>query len=226
MTYDRRPDNLVDAGLFDPRAGAFTTKEGFRGSAPDDRDSAGLGAGAAYLVCRRAWLGAGRLGSGADPEPVPRSSAGVGYFLPVRVPRPKRGFEHLGPRGSDVCWPHRRGNRDQTELSCAPAFHFFGFVGCGLDTDASRAKGVTRGPAGTTALSRAPAAWLRDSRPSRTCDRHVPARDSVTPTRRGRSPDRLSSKGRNYLGGYSVSWPGCVSKGRQKDKVSAHAPGF
>ena len=218
MTYDRDPDGLVDIGSFDPRADAFPTQDGFRGSAPRDWDGGGLCAGATYLSCRQVRLGTGRLGSGADLEPVPRSSAGVGHCQSVRDPRPGRGFEHLGPRGSDACWPHRRGGGDQLDPSCAPASRYIGFVGRCSIADASRAKGVTRDPAGTTAQFRGPAAWLRAFKPPHACDRLVPARDSVLPTRYGRSPDRLSPTGRNYLGGHSVAWLGCVSRAGSKTK--------
>ena len=197
---------------------ALPTPTGSRGSAPEDLDFASPDAGAAYLNCRRIRLDAGRLNSGADPEPVPGSPAGVAHCLPVRVPRPERGFEHLGSRASDACWPHRRGCRERSDLSCAPASRFIGLAGSGLDAGTARAKGVTRGPDGTIAQCRGPAAWLRAFRPSRACDRHVPARDPVIPTRRGRSPDRLSPKGRNRFGGHSGAWPRCVSTAGSKTK--------
>ncbi len=167
---------------------------------------------------RRACLGAWRLGSGAGPDPVPGPSAGAWPDLPVRGPRPERGFEHLGPRGGDACWPHHRGGRDQSVLYCAPASPLVGLAGCGVDAGVARARSVTRGRAGTTAQSRGPAPWLHVSGPLRACDRQVPARDSVTPTRRGRSPDSLSPKGRNCLGGHSGAWPGFVSKAGSKTK--------
>ncbi len=45
LTYDKDPDSLVDIGLFDPRAGAFPTQEGFRGWSGGARDSFFLGPG-------------------------------------------------------------------------------------------------------------------------------------------------------------------------------------
>lgn len=174
---------------------------------------------------RRACLGAGRIGSGADPDSVPRSSAGAWPDLPVRVPRPERGFEHLGPRGGDACWPHHRRGRDQSVLSCAPASPFIGLAGCGVDTGVARARSITRGLAGTTAQSLGPPPWLYVFKPLHACDLQVPARDFVTPTRRGRSPHSMSSKRRSCLGTYFGAWLSCVSKSRPQDKVSAHAPG-
>ena len=218
MTHDGDPDSLFDFGIYDPRAIAFPARKGFRGPAPEDRDCAGPGARAAYLDRRRACPGAGRLRSGAGPEPVPEYSAGVGHYLPVRIPRPEQGFEHLGPRGSDACWPHRRGGRDRSDLSCAPASRCVGFAGSGFDAGASCAKDVRRGLAGTTVKFREPAAWLRVFRPPRAFDRRVPARDPVIPTRRGRPLDRLSPKRRNRLGGHSGAWPGCMPESSNKTK--------
>ena len=148
----------------------------------------------------------------------PRSSAGAWPDLPVRVPRPERGFEHLGPRGGDACWPHHRGGRERSVLSCAPASPLVEFAGRGVDTGVSRARSVTRGLAGTTAQSRGPAPWLHDFNPLHACDLQVPARDSVTPTRRGRSPQSLSSKSRSCPGACFGAWPSCASKAGSKTK--------
>ena len=167
---------------------------------------------------RRACPGVMRLGSGADPDPVPRSSAGDWPDLPVRVPRPGRGFEHLGPHGRDPCRPHHRGGGDQSVPSCAPAFPFAGSFGCGVDAGVTRAGSVTRGLAETTARSRGPAPWLHVFKPLRPCDRQAPARHSVTPTRRERSPDSLPPMGRNGPGGYSGAWLCGVSKAGSKTK--------
>ena len=46
-TYERSPDNLVDIGLLDPRAGAFPAQKGFRGWSGGARDSFFLGPGEA-----------------------------------------------------------------------------------------------------------------------------------------------------------------------------------
>ena len=43
ITYDRGPDNLIDIGLFDPRASAFPTQAGFRGWSGGARDRFFLG---------------------------------------------------------------------------------------------------------------------------------------------------------------------------------------
>lgn len=218
LTHDRNADSLVDSGVFDPRAGARPTRDGLRGSARRDRDCAIPGAWATYPCFRQACLDTGRLGSGAAPGPVPGSSAAAGHCLPVRDRRPERGIEDPGPRGSDVRRPHRRGGRDQSDSSSAPASRFTGSVGSGSDAGPARANGVARGPAGTDGQFRGPGARLRVSRPSRVWDRLVPARDSVMPARRGRSPDRLSPKGRNRLGGNSGAWQGCVPRAGSKTK--------
>lgn len=218
MAHDRDPDSLVGVGAFDPQACALPAPTGSRASAPEDRDCAGPGTGAAYLDCRRIRLDAGRLTSRADPEPVPGSPAGVGHCPPVRVPRPGRGFEHPEPRGSTAFRPHRRGCRELSGLPCAQASRFIGFGGSGPDADAARAQGVMRGPPGTNAQCRGPAARLHAFRPSRACDRSVSARDPVIPTRLGHSPDRLSPKGRSCLGRHSCAWPGSVSTAGSKTK--------
>ena len=51
---------------------------------------------------RRAGLGAGCLGAGADPEPAAGPAGAVRPDLPVRRPRPERGRAHQRPRGGDV----------------------------------------------------------------------------------------------------------------------------
>ena len=45
IAYDRGPDNLIDIGLFDPRACAFPTQTGFRGWSGGARDRFFLGSG-------------------------------------------------------------------------------------------------------------------------------------------------------------------------------------
>ena len=70
MTFDRYPDSLVDIGLFDPRAGTSPTQEGICESVPMDKDPVGGRTRAAHIDCRGACLGAARIVSGADPEPV------------------------------------------------------------------------------------------------------------------------------------------------------------
>jgi hypothetical protein len=47
---------------------------------------------------RRADLGAGRVGAGADPEPAARAAARAGLELPVHHPQHRRGRVHRRPR--------------------------------------------------------------------------------------------------------------------------------
>ena len=64
ITCDRGPDSLVDIGLFDPRAGASPTQEGFRGWSGGARDSPFLGPGVAtpgYVAEEIALSGRGEI---------------------------------------------------------------------------------------------------------------------------------------------------------------------
>jgi hypothetical protein len=60
---------------------------------------------------RRADLGAGRVGAGADPEPAARAAARAGRVLPVHHPQHRRGRVHRRPRGGDAGRAHRGAGR-------------------------------------------------------------------------------------------------------------------
>ena len=59
IAYDRGPESLIDIGLFDPRAGAFPTREGFRGWSGGARDRFFLGPDSATpgYVAGKMWPG-------------------------------------------------------------------------------------------------------------------------------------------------------------------------
>ena len=126
------------------------------------RAGAGGRTGAANL--RRAGVGAGRVGAGADHQPAGGPAAAVRADVPVHRARPIAGAAHQPPGGRDVPGQARRsgGERGAVRQSAAP-------VHAGADVRHSSARPrrggdpCARGAAGGAAESRQPSRGVRVS---------------------------------------------------------------
>ena len=217
LTYYRYADSLVEFGLFHPRAGVRPARDAFRGSVPRDRDCANPGAGATHPV----------LSGPASALDVSVQERLLNLFQDLQQ---QRGIAclfvtnalNVASKISDrATVMHAGGNVEVAETNRVHRAPWHPISSIPLE--AALLTALHAPLASVEALQGQPPNSADLTAGCASSDRHAFSIDwcqrvSVTPARRGRSPDRLSPRGRNCLGGNSGAWQGCAPGAGSKAK--------